>query len=141
MKKYFFEFCKRGITFGALGPLVLGIVYTIIDFCGVRLDLSGWQFLVAIISTYVLAFIQAGSSVFEQIEEWSIIKSLFIHMLSIYLIYLITYLINSWIPFHWVVIIIFSAAVIITFLIIWLIVYALTNIQKNKLNSKINSKN
>lgn len=134
MNKYVKEFMIRGLIFGGLGPIVTGIVFMILGFCNVDLKLEGWQVLLAIVSTYLLAFIHAGSSVFEQIEEWSVFKSAGIHMLTIYVIYLGTYLINRWIPFDWIVVIIFSGAVLLTFLLIWLICYLVNRDYKKKLD-------
>lgn len=132
--KYVKEFMVRGVAFGALGPLVLGIVFMILGFCNVEIKLQGWQILLGIASTYLLAFIQAGASVFEQIEEWSSFKSALIHMATIYVIYLVTYLVNNWIPFNWIVIAIFSGTVVVTFLIIWLICYLVNRNYKKQLN-------
>ena len=137
MNKYVKEFLIRGFIFSGLGPIVLGIVFMILGFCNVELNLEGWQILLGIVSTYLIAFIQAGSSVFEQIEEWSSFKSAFIHLLSIYLIYLISYLVNNWIPFNWIVIMIFSGTVIVTFILIWLICYFVNRNYKKTLNSMI----
>ena len=137
MNKYAKEFCIRGLIFGALGPLVYGIVMMILGFCNVKIEIQGWQILLAIVSTYLLAFIQAGSSVFEQVEEWSSFKSALIHLLTIYVIYLVTYLVNTWIPLNWIAIVIFTAAIIVTFLLIWLICYLVNRKFKNTLNTLI----
>ena len=138
MNKYVKEYLKRGLIFGGFGPIVFGIVIMIIGFTGTAIDLKGWQILLAIASTYILAFVQAGSSIFEQIDSWSHAKSMILHLLSIYVVYLGTYLVNSWIPFNYVVVIIFSASVIVGFIIIWLIAYLITNKVKNELNAKLN---
>lgn len=135
--KYVKEFMVRGLAFGALGPLVFGIVLMILGFCNVEIKLQGWEILLGIVSTYLLAFIQAGASVFEQIEEWSDFKSALIHMATIYVIYLAAYLVNNWIPFNWIVIAIFSGAVVATFLIIWLICYLVNRNYKKQLNCLI----
>lgn len=132
--KYVKEFMVRGVAFGALGPLVFGIVLMILGFCKVEINLDGWQILLGIVSTYLLAFVQAGASVFEQIEEWSDFKSALIHMVTIYVIYLAAYLVNNWIPFNWIVIAIFSGTVVVTFLIIWLICYLVNRNYKKQLN-------
>lgn len=137
MNKYVKEFCIRGLIFGALGPLVYGIVMMILGFCNVKIEIQGWQILLAIVSTYLLAFIQAGSSVFEQVEEWSSFKSALIHLATIYVIYLVTYLVNTWIPLNWIAIVIFTAAIIVTFLLIWLICYLVNRKFKNTLNTLI----
>ncbi len=137
MKKYVFEFLKRGALFGGLGPIIAGFVYMIIGFAGTELKLEGYQIFAAILTSYFLAFVQAGASVFEQIEEFSCFKSLLIHMLVVYFAYLFTYLVNSWIEFRWEVILIFSAIVIVGFLLVWILTYFLTRRLKNQLNQKL----
>ncbi len=52
----------------------MGIVLWIIQLAGVEDRLSGEEVLLGVISTYVLAFVQAGASVFNQIESWPIAK-------------------------------------------------------------------
>ena len=136
MRKYFIEFLKRGLMFAGFGPVIVGIVYYIISF-SVDLGLSGLDFLVAIISSYLLAFIQAGASVFNTIENWSIAKSTAFHLTSIYLAYLGAYLINEWIPFNWIVVLIFTLVFVVTYFIITLVVYVCTKSITNKLNSKL----
>ena len=135
MNKYVKEFCIRGLFFGSLGPIVYGIVMMILGFCHVEIVIEGWQIFLAILTTYILAFVQAGSSVFEQIEEWSSFKSALIHLGSIYIVYVTTYLLNSWIPLSWIAIVIFTAAIIFTFLIIWFICFLTNRNYKNKLNT------
>ena len=67
MKKYVLEFFKRGLIFGGFGPIVLGIIYYIISLYE-EVNLSGLEVLIAITSIYLLAFVQAGASVFNSIE-------------------------------------------------------------------------
>ena len=136
MKKYLNEFLKRGLIFGGFGPIVIGIVYWIISL-STKLVLTGGEVLVAIVSGYLLAFIQAGATVFNQIEDWSIAKSLFYHFGLLYLAYLTCYLVNTWIPFNWTVVLIFTLIFVVTFFIIWFVVYFVTKITTNKLNSKL----
>ena len=79
MNKYLKEFLKRGLMFGGFGPIVLGVIYFLVSLEN-ELVLSGLEVLIAIVSIYLLAFIQAGSTVFTLIENWSIFKSLSIHV-------------------------------------------------------------
>lgn len=137
MNKYVKEFIKRGLLFSGLGPLVAGIVYLILELSKVEIRLSGLDVFLAIIATYIIAFVQAGSSVFEQIESWSSIKSIFFHMTSIYVVYLGGYLINRWIPFDYLVIIIFTSVYVVTFLVIWLFIYFITKRTSDKMNKKL----
>ncbi len=137
MNKYVKQFLIRGLLFGGFGPIIAGLVFMIIGFTGTSLNLEGWQIFLAIITSYLLAYISAGASVFEQIEEWSTVKSMLIHCLTIYAIYLITYVVNSWIPLKWEVILIFSLGVIGGFMLIWLIVYLVNKRCSKSLNKKL----
>ncbi len=138
MNYYVKEFIKRGLIFSGFGPIIVGIVYLCIEGSGVDLKLNASTLFLAIITTYIIAFVQAGSSVFNQIESWSKAKSLFFQMTSIYVVYMGGYLINNWIPFKIEVIIIFTCVYIAAYLTIWLTVYFITKNTSKKLNSKLN---
>lgn len=136
MKKYALEFIKRGMAFGGFGPIIAAIVYYFISL-SIDVKFSGGEILVAIISTYLLAFVQAGASVFNQIEEWSILKSITFHLSFIYFAYLGCYLVNSWIPFDWIVVLIFTLIFLVSYFIIWFVVYIITKKTAKELNAKI----
>ena len=136
MNKYLKEFFKRGLMFGGFGPIILGIIYLIISLTS-NLVLSGYEVFIAIVSIYLLAFIQAGVTVFNQIESWSISKSLLFHLGSLYLAYLGCYLINYWIPFNWIVVLIFTIVFVLTFFIIWGIVYFVVKQTTKEMNKKL----
>ena len=135
MNKYIKEFLFRGLMFSGLGPVVFGIVALCLSNFGI--EMTGKQVFMGIVSTYLLAFVQAGITVVEQVEEFSTTKAAFVHLVVIYIAYTATYLINSWIPYNTKVITIFSACVIIGFIIIWLITYFATNRTRTLLNNKI----
>ncbi|MBQ2974551.1 MAG: DUF3021 domain-containing protein [Clostridia bacterium] len=137
MNKYLKEFLHRGLIFGGFGPIVLGIIFFILSKTLNDFYVSGVQILLGIVSTYILAFVQAGATVFNQIEHWSVPKSLFFHFTSLYLIYTLSYLVNSWIPFKWGVIAIFTAIFAALFFAIWIIVYLIVRSTSKKLNSSI----
>lgn len=123
MKKYVIEFLKRGMAFAGFGPVVAGVIYLILSYSIEDFTLSGLQVFVAIISTYLLAFIQAGASIFNQIESFSVPKSMACHLSLIYVAYVGCYLLNSWIPFNWMAILIFTGIFLVTYLVIWFVVY------------------
>lgn len=137
MNKYVREFFHRGLLFSGLGPIIAGIVYLILSYTLENFSLTGPQVFIAIISTYLLAFIQAGASVFNQIENWPLPKSMLFHFSVIYVAYILCYLINSWIPFDAKVIIIFTAIFVVTYLLIWLIVYFLVKATCKEFNKKL----
>lgn len=135
MNRYLKEFLLRGMMFGGFGPIVLGIIYFILSKTINDFSLSGTEVLLGIVSTYFLAFVQAGVTVFNQIEHWSVPKSLFCHFGLLYAVYVFFYVVNSWIPFEWGVIGIFTAIFVVTYFIIWLTVYFVVKSTKKKLNS------
>ena len=138
MNGYVKTYLHRGLIFGGFGPIVTGIVLALIQLSGVEVILSGADVLIAVVSTYILAFVQAGSSIFNQMEDWPIAKSMGLHFLSHYVVYVVCYLVNSWLPFEWLVIAIFTAIFVAGYLAIWLTVYLIVKCTSKKLNKKIN---
>ncbi len=137
MNRYLKEFLNRGLVFAGFGPIILGIIFfilskTVDDFC-----VSGGQIFLGIISTYILAFVQAGASVFNQIEHWSLPKSLFCHFGMLYAVYVLCYVLNSWIPFEWGVIGIFTAIFVVTYFVVWFTVYFIVKATGKKLNATL----
>lgn len=131
------EFLHRGLMFGGFGPITLGIIYAVISETAEGFALSGMQILAGIVSTYILAFIQAGATVFNQIEHWPVMKGLLCHFSLLYAAYCIFYIANSWIPFDIKVIGIFTAIFVAVYIAIWVIVYFVTKGTSRKLNAKL----
>ena len=137
MNQYVKAFLHRGLIFGGFGPIILGIIYAILDKTLADFALSGGQLLLGILSVYVLAFVQAGVSVFNQIDHWSVPKATLFHFLVLFTVYLGCYLLNDWIPFHRNVVLIFSGIFVAGYLVIWLTVYISTKLVSKKLNAKL----
>lgn len=137
MNKYVKEFLHRGLIFGGFGPIVVGIVFTVLQYTAEGFSLGGTQVLLAIISTYLLAFVQAGVTVFNQIEHWSTVKSLLCHFGSLYAAYSVCYVANSWIPFDPMVLVIFTLIFAVMFFAIWTTVYLSVRAVSKKFNKKL----
>ena len=90
-----------------------------------------------IISTYATAFIQAGATVFNQIEHWSVPKSVFCHFGLLYIVYSFAYVANSWIPFKAEVLGVFTVIFAVGFFLIWGIVYLAVRSTGKKFNEKL----
>ncbi len=138
MKSPVKEFFHRGLIFGGFGPVITAIIYFILSYSIKDLSLLGKEVFAAVISTYILAFVHAGASVFNQIEDWPIMKSMLCHFSVLYVAYTACYLINSWIPFDLKVVLIYTSIFIAVYLAIWLIVYILTKLTGKKLTQKLN---
>ena len=136
MNKYVKAFLHRGLLFGGFGPIVMGIVlYVISQTDGITF--SGGEVLLGVISTYLLAFLHAGVSVFNSIEEWSIARSLGAHLGVLYLAYLLCYLINSWIPLMWEVVAIFTLVFLLCYFAVWGTVYLITKRTSRRLTESL----
>ncbi len=137
MNKYFKSFLHRGLVFGGFGPIICGIVFLILTLIQKDFSLKGSEVFLAIISTYILAFIHAGASIFNQIEEWSAAKSLFFHLGTLYVTYISCYLLNSWIQFDYMVILIFTAIFAAVYFIVWAIVMISIKAASKKFNKSL----
>ena len=131
------DFFLRGCMFGGLGPVVLGIVYFILHHTLEDLTLTGTQVFLGILSTYVLAFIHAGSGVFHRIESWSPGKSCLCQLSLLYAAYVLCYALNDWLPFEPLAIGIFTAIFVGGYGLICLIVYLSVHAAAKKLNQSL----
>lgn len=137
MNVYVKNFLHRGLLFGGFGPIVLGIVYAILQATVTDFSLTGGQVLLAIVSTYLLAFLQAGTSVFNQIEHWPLAKSLLCHFATLYAAYSLCYVGNTWIPFEPAVLLIFTAIFVGGYFLIWGTVLLCIKAVSRKMNEKL----
>lgn len=137
MNKYLKEYLHRGLMFAGFGPVILGIIYFILSKTINDFSINGSEAFIAIVSIYVLAFVHAGSSVFNQIEHWPLAKSLLCHFVSLYTVYVLCYCMNSWIPFEWGVIGIFTAIFVAVYFVVWSTVYFIVKSTSKKLNKTL----
>ncbi len=137
MNKYVKAFFHRGLMFSGFGPIILGVVYFILSKTIDDFTLSGSEVLEGIISTYLLAFIQAGVSVFNQIEHWSTAKSLFFHLSTLYVAYSLCYVSNTWIPFEPKVLLVFTVIFMVVYFVVWGIVYSVAKTTSKNLNANL----
>ncbi|MBE6569022.1 MAG: DUF3021 domain-containing protein [Ruminococcaceae bacterium] len=137
MNPYVKSFLHRGMLFGGFGPIIAAIVFAILGCTLPDFSLTGGQVFSAVVSTYILAFIQAGVSVFNQIEHWSVGKSLFCHLTVLYLAYAACYILNFWIPFEPMVLVIFTVIFVVCYFVVWLTVYFSVRAAAKRLNRKL----
>lgn len=137
MNRYLKSFLHRGLIFGGFGPIVASIVFIAVSHTVDRFSLSAQEVLTATLSTYLLAFVHAGASIFNQIEHWSLPKSLLCHFSMLYAAYSLCYIANSWIPFEPKVLLIFSLIFIAVYFVIWITVYLCIKSTTRKLNGRL----
>ena len=137
MKKHVKERLHRGLPCAAGGPLVLAIIYTILDAQGVAASLSPAEVSMAIISVTVMAFIAAGITMVYQIEQLPLPCAILIHGGVLYADYLLMYILNSWIPRNWQAIGIFTAIFAAGYALIWLVIYLTIRAKTERINKKL----
>ena len=137
MNKYVKEFLMRGMMFSGFGPIIYAIIIMILSYTLPDFSITAMEVFKAVLSTYLLAFVHAGASVFNQIESWSVLKSLLCHLSTLYVAYTICYLANAWLTYSWAVIGIYTAIFIVGNALIWTIVYCCVRVSAKRLNVKI----
>ena len=134
MKKFVIEFMRRGITAFGFGPLVLAVLYLILQQHNVLTTLTVNQVCVGIFSISLLAFIAGGMNFIYQIERLPLMVAILIHGGVLYLAYLGTYLINGWLELGTTPILVFSVIFVVVYLLIWAIIYSITRKSTAKVN-------
>ena len=140
MKEIILEFVRRGLFVCGLGPIVLAIIYLILQQKGAIDTLTVNQVCLGIFSLSALAFIAGGMNVVYQIERLPLMIAILIHGGVLYITYLVTYLINDWLENGATPIIVFSAIFIISYLLIWAIIYSVTKRDTEKVNEILKKK-
>jgi cytochrome c oxidase assembly factor CtaG len=141
MKKFIKEFFFRGLLCMGFGPIVYSIIMLILYLCNVETTITGLELFKGIISTSLMAFLIAGSSVIWLIEKIGIASQIVLHGIILYFCYLLTYLLNDWLQKDQTSILIFSIIFIGGYLLIWLIIYLIERKRTNNLNDSLLSNN
>ena len=129
MKRLFKKFALRGLVFSGFGPVIYAIVMLCIDLSNVNSLQNGLEVFKGVLSTYLLAFICAGASVIWEEEKLGLGFAILIHGSLLYVCYLITYLVNSWIKMSLKEVGIFSIIFISGYLLVWIIIFIIEKIR------------
>ena len=134
MKRFALEFLRRGLTACGLGPLVLAVFYLVMQHQGALKVLSVDQVCLGILSLSALAFIAGGMNVIYQLERLPLMVAILIHDSVLYIGYLVTYLVNDWLEWSTVPILVFTGIFFIGYLVIWWIIYSVIKRNADRLN-------
>ena len=140
MKKFVLEFVRRGFIATGLGPIVLAIVYLILKQSAAIDTLTVDQVCISIFSLSALAFIAGGMNAIYQVERMPLMTAILIHGGTLYIGYLGTYLLNDWLDFGVIPIIVFTAIFVVGYIVIWAIIYSIIRRNTAKLNEMLKKK-
>ncbi len=140
MKKNVLEFFRRGMIACGIGPIVLAILYLILQNHADLDTLTVNQVCTGIFSISALAFIAGGMNAIYQIERLPLMVAILIHGSVLYISYLCTYLLNDWLEWGATPILVFSGIFIVGFLAIWAVIYAIIKKNTAKINEVLKKK-
>ncbi len=140
MKKFVLEFVRRGFIATGVGPIVLAIVYLILKQSAAIDTLTVNQVCIGIFSLSALAFIAGGMNAIYQVERMPLMTAILIHGGTLYIGYLGTYLLNDWLDFGVIPIIVFTAIFVVGYIVIWAIIYSIIRRNTAKLNEMLKKK-
>ena len=140
MKKHVLDFIRRGLIACGIGPLVLAVVYLILRHTAGLDTLSVEQVCTGIFSLTALAFIAGGINAIYQIERLPLMAAISIHGGVLYAGYLITYLLNDWLPWNAIAVLVFSGIFVVGYLVIWGVIYVIIKRNTDRLNEMLKKK-
>ena len=140
MKKNILEFFRRGFVACGFGPIVLAVLYLILQHKAEIEVLTVNQVCLGIFSLSALAFIAGGMNVIYQIERLPLMVAILIHGGVLYISYLVTYLLNDWLEWGAIPILVFSGIFIFGYLMIWAIIYCIIRKRTERLNEILKQK-
>ena len=134
MKKNVLEFIRRGLVACGFGPMILAVLYLILqNQAGVEV-LTVNQVCIGIFSISALAFIAGGMNVVYQIEQLPLMWAILLHGCVLYFSYLGTYLVNDWLEWGITPILVFSGIFVFGYFVIWAVIYAVIKRNTSKIN-------
>ena len=140
MKNTVKEFLRRGIAACGFGPMVLAVLYLILQYNGVVDFLTVREVCTGIFSLSALAFIAGGMNAVYQIERLPLMIAVFIHGGVLYLSYLAAYLVNDWLEWGMTPILVFTGIFAVGYLLIWAVIYATMKRNTNEVNKLLKKK-
>ena len=136
MKQVIGEFFRRGLVACGFGPLILVVVYLILQQAGVQ-TLTVREVCLGIVSLWGLAFLAGGMNVVYQIERLPLMGAILMHGLVLYVGYLMTYLVNDWLAWGMMPVLVFTAIFVLGYLAVWAVIYTVTKQNTAKVNEML----
>ena len=140
MKKFWKEFLFRGLICASGGPIVLAIIYGVLGMTGTVEFLSAREVCLGIVTITLMAFIIAGMTAIYQMEQLPLPIMILLHGGALYLVYILTYLLNGWLQNSLIPIVVFTGIFIAGYALIWLIVYCVERAKAEKINKLLKEK-
>ena len=140
MRKNILEFIRRGLIACGFGPMILAVLYLILQNQAGLETLTVNQVCTGIFSISALAFIAGGMNVVYQIEQLPLMWAILLHGCVLYFSYLGTYLVNDWLEWGKAPILVFTGIFVLGYLAVWAVIYSLTRRNTERINMALREK-
>ena len=140
MKKFILDFLRRGSVACGFGPIVLAVIYLILRQSYDLAFLTVNEVCIGIFSLTALAFIAGGMNAIYQIERLPLMVAILIHGGVLYISYLATYLLNDWLEWGGIPVLVFTGIFVLGYLAIWAIIYSIIKKNTDKINAVLKKK-
>lgn len=134
MKRHILDFIRRGLAACGFGPIVLAVLYLILQQQGIVENLTVNEVCIGIFSLFALAFIAGGMNFIYQIEQLPLMVAILIHGGILYISYLGTYLLNGWLEWGGIPILVFTGIFVVGYLVIWAVIYSIIKKNTDRIN-------
>ena len=135
MKRHIMDFIRRGLAACGFGPLVLAIIYLILQHHDSVQTLTVNEVCIGILSLSGLAFLAGGMNSIYQIEQLPLMVAILIHGGVLYIGYLGTYLLNGWLELGITPVLVFTGIFVVGYLVIWAIIYSIIKKNTDRINA------
>ena len=140
MKRYLLDFLRRGSVACGFGPIILAVVYLVLHSQGLVEMLTVHEVCIGIFSLTALAFVAGGMNFIYQLERMPLMAAILIHGCVLYGSYLATYLINGWLEWGMIPVLVFSGIFVFGYLVIWAVIYVVFKRNTAKVNAVLKKK-
>ena len=137
MKKFILDFIRRGLMACGFGPVVLAAVYLILSKTAIVETLGVDQVCIGIFSLTALAFLAGGMNAIYQMERLPLLLAILIHGIVLYLGYLGAFLLNDWLEWGRLPVLVFTGVFAVGYLVIWMVIYFIIRRNTRKLNENL----
>ncbi len=129
------DFLMRGLVSSVGGPLVLAVVYLILERNGTVVDLPAGTVVLGIFTSALLAFVAGGIPAVYSVESLPTVTAALIHLAVLYADYLAIYLINGWLGRE--KILLFTLFFALGYAVVWAIIYFTAVRRAKKMSSAL----
>lgn len=137
MKRFLKDFLKQGLVAAWGGPVVMAVIFLILEANGVVETLTVREMSLGILSSSLMAFIAGGIPAIYRQEKLPLPIAILLHAAVLYLDYLLVYLMNGWLKNDTTPIVVFTAVFFVGFALIWLLIWQIIKRQVGRVNEKM----